>query len=108
MATTRASGVMPSSLARTSLMITNAAAPSFNGQALPAVTVPSTWNTGFNPANPSSVVPARGHSSAVITVPSGNVTGVISLAQNPFANALAANVWERNANSSCSALVIPR
>ena len=59
-ATTRASGVMPSSLARTSLMITNAAAPSFSGHAFPAVTVPSTWNTGFRPAKPSSVVPAAG------------------------------------------------
>ena len=55
-ATTRASGVIPSSLARTSLMITSAAAPSFNGHALPAVTVPSTWNTGFKLASPSSVV----------------------------------------------------
>ena len=84
-ATIRASGVMPSSAARTSLMITSAAAPSFNGQALPAVTVPSTWNTGFSPDSPSSVVCGRGPSSALTTVPSGSVTGVISLAQKPSA-----------------------
>ena len=48
-ATMRASGVRPSSLALVSLMMTSAAAPSLSGQALPAVTVPSGRNTGFSP-----------------------------------------------------------
>ncbi|SLI86569.1 Uncharacterised protein [Mycobacteroides abscessus subsp. abscessus] len=46
--TMRASGVRPSSLARTSLMITSAAAPSLSGQQLPAVTVPSGRKTGLS------------------------------------------------------------
>ena len=44
--TIRASGVSPSSAARAPLMITTAAAPSFRGQQLPAVTVPSARKTG--------------------------------------------------------------
>ncbi len=47
-ATIRASGVRPSSAARWSLMITTAAAPSFSGQQLPAVTVPSGRKAGFS------------------------------------------------------------
>ena len=46
--TMRASGVSPSSLALVSDMITSAAAPSFSGQALPAVTVPFGRNTGLS------------------------------------------------------------
>ncbi len=38
LATTRASGVMPSSFALVSLITTTAAAPSFSGHAFPAVT----------------------------------------------------------------------
>jgi hypothetical protein len=44
----RANGVSPSSRARTSLMITTAAAPSLSGQQLPGVTVPSGRNDGFS------------------------------------------------------------
>ena len=47
-ATIRASGVSPSSLALASDMTTTAAAPSFRGQALPAVIVPSGRNTGLS------------------------------------------------------------
>ena len=47
-ATMRANGVIPSCLALVSLITITAAAPSFNGQALPAVIVPSGRNTGFN------------------------------------------------------------
>ena len=47
--TIRASGVMPSSAALVSDMITTAAAPSLSGQQLPAVTVPSGRNTGLRP-----------------------------------------------------------
>ena len=55
-ATTRASGVMPSSSALASLITTTAAAPSFSGQALPAVTVPSGRNTGCSCESFSTVV----------------------------------------------------
>ncbi|SLI46225.1 Uncharacterised protein [Mycobacteroides abscessus subsp. abscessus] len=67
--TMRASGVMPRSLALVSDMMTSAAAPSLSAQQLPAVTVPSGRNTGFNWLTASRVTPARGPSSAVTTVP---------------------------------------
>ncbi len=47
-ATMRASGVNPSSRALSSLITTTAAAPSFSGQALPAVIVPLGRNTGLS------------------------------------------------------------
>ncbi len=47
-ATIFANGVTPNSEAFSSLITTTAAAPSFKGQALPAVTVPSGRKTGFN------------------------------------------------------------
>ena len=62
---------MPSSLALVSLITITAAAPSLSGHALPAVTLPSGRNTGFSSASFSTVVPARGPSSFVTTVPSG-------------------------------------
>jgi hypothetical protein len=74
-ATIRASGVMPSSRARTSDITTTAAAPSLSGQQLPAVNRPSGRNTGLSPATPAIVTPGRGPSSLLITVPSGAVTG---------------------------------
>ena len=64
-------------------MTTTAAAPSFSGQALPAVTVPPSRKTGFSSASPSRVVPGRGPSSLVTTLPSGVVTGMISRSKNP-------------------------
>jgi len=73
--TMRARGLIPSSLARVSLITTTAAAPSFKGQALPAVMEPPSRKTGCNVARRSKVVPARGPSSLVTTVPSGKVTG---------------------------------
>ncbi len=60
-------------------MTTIAAAPSFRGHALPAVTVPSGRKTGFRPESTSTVVPGRGPSSARTVSPEGNVSGVISL-----------------------------
>ena len=51
---------------------------------------------------PSSVVPARGPSSVLTTVPSGVVTGVISRSQKPSAMAFSARFCERTANSSIS------
>ena len=53
------------------------------------------------------VTPARGPSSAVTTVPSGSVTGVISLAQKPSAMAFSARFCERTPNSSMSSRLTP-
>ena len=50
----RASGVTPSSRARSADITTSADAPSFTGGALPAVTVPSFLNAGFNVASDAS------------------------------------------------------
>src|SRR5664280_46376 len=105
--TTRASGVMPSSAALVSLITITAAAPSLSGQALTAVTVPSGRNTGLRPARASIVVPARGVSSWLTSVPSGVVTGVISRAKKPSAMERSALFWLRQANSSCSSRVRP-
>ena len=101
-ATIRASGLMPSSFARVSDITITAAAPSFNGQALPAVTSPSGRNTGFSSASFSTVVPSRGPSSFDTTVPSGNVTGMISRSKKPFFCDSTASCCERAANSSIS------
>jgi len=107
-ATIRASGVRPSSAACRSLMITTAAAPSLSGQQLPAVTAPLGRNTGLSADTASSVVPGRGPSSVLTTVPSGSVTGAISASKMRFAMAFSARFWERTPNSSCSAREIPR
>ena len=112
----RARGVKPSAFAFSSLITSSAAAPSFSGQALPAVTEPPSLNTGFSEASFSNVVPARGPSSLLTTVsgtsislPSrstslcaGTVTGTISLSKCPDSCAATARVWERSAHSSCA------
>ena len=90
-----------------SLITTTAAAPSFSGQALPAVISPSGRNTGLSWASPSSVVLGRGPSSVVTLVPSGSVTGVISSAKNPFSTFSTARSWDSLANSSISVRVTP-
>lgn len=105
--TMRASGVMPRSFALVSLMITSAAARSFNGGQLPAVTRTSDRNAGLRAATPSIVTPRRGPSSLVTTVPSGRVTGVLSSAQKPQAIAFSARCCERTANSSISTHLVP-
>ncbi|MCY1230825.1 hypothetical protein D9M72_432540 [compost metagenome] len=105
--TIRASGSRPSSRARPSLITTRAAAPSFSGHALPAVTVPSLRNTGWSPATPSRVTPLRGESSRSTTVPSRRAYGVMSREKNPEARAASARFWLRTAHSSCSAREIP-
>ncbi len=56
----------------------------------------------------SSVVPARGPSSADTTVPSGSVTGTISRCQNPLARAFSAKFCDLTPNSSCSSREMPR
>ena len=88
-------------------MTITAAAPSLSGQQLPAVTRPSGRKTGFSPETPSSETPARGPSSFETTVPSGSVTGVMSLAQKPSAMAFSARFCERTPNSSMSSRVTP-
>ena len=93
---------MPRLCARVSLITTTAAAPSLSGQALPAVISPSGRNTGFSSASFSAVVPSRGPSSLVTTVPSGSVTGVISRSKNPFFCDSTARCCDSAANSSIS------
>ena len=101
----RARGLSPSALAFSSLMTSTAAAPSFSGHALPAVTVPSGLNAGLSAASFSIVVPGRGPSSLVTSVPSGVVTGTISLSKCPDACASTARFWDTTAHSSCCSRV---
>jgi hypothetical protein len=101
----RASGVIPSSRARLSLITITAAAPSFSGQEFPAVTSPSGRNTGFSAASTSAVVPARGQSSTATTCPDGVVTGTILRSKVPLRCDSTARPWDRTANSSISARV---
>ena len=49
----RASGVMPSCFARSAVITSTAAAPSFRPDAFAAVTEPSFANAGFSPAMPT-------------------------------------------------------
>jgi hypothetical protein len=74
----RARGDRPSSLAFVSDMTSTAAAPSFSGHELPAVTLPPSLNAGSSSASFSSVELGRGPSSFATTVPSVSVTGTIS------------------------------
>jgi len=62
-------------------MIKSAAAPSLSGQALPAVTVPPSLNTGGSAASFSIVVPGRGPSSRV-TIVSGTSISLPSLSMS--------------------------
>ena len=89
----RASGVMPSSSARWRLITMTAAAPSFSGHALPAVTLPSGRKTGFSCETASKVTPARGPSSVATTEPSGNSSGVMSISKKPRPMASSALFW---------------
>ncbi len=73
----------PSSAARSSEVITSAAAPSFSGQAFPAVTLPSGLKAGCSSLSFSYVEDGRGPSSASTTVPSAFVYGVSSRAKKP-------------------------
>ncbi len=100
--TMRASGVIPRSRARVSLITTTAAAPSLSGHALPAVTLPSGRKTGFSCASFSTVVSGRGPSSLLTTVPSGSSTGMISRSKKPRSCDWTARFCDRAANSSIS------
>ncbi len=74
----RARGFRPSALARSSDITSTAAAPSFSGQELPAVTLPSSLKTGSSWDSFSSVELGRGPSSLATVAPSGSSTGTIS------------------------------
>ena len=65
----RARGWMPSSCAFASLMTTTAAAPSFSGHELPAVTEPPGLKAGSRLCSRSSVDSRRGPSSSETTLP---------------------------------------
>jgi hypothetical protein len=61
-ASTRASGLSPSALARSADMISSAAAPSFSGELLPAVTVPTPgMKAGLSAASASILASGRTH-----------------------------------------------
>src|SRR6266852_4067623 len=94
-ATIRAFGVIPRSLARERLMTSTAAAPSFSGQEFPAVTCPSGRNAGRSWASPSSVVAGCGQSSSATRVPSGRTIDVISSSKNPDAVQLGNHFQDR-------------
>ena len=105
-ATMRARGVRPFRFAASSEAIRSAHAPSFTPEAFPAVTVPSGRTIGFRRARPSSVVSARGCSSASTTASSpfffGRTTGTISSRNSPLAAAAAVFFWLRKAKRSWS------
>ena len=105
--TIRARGVIPSSRARMSLITTIAAAPSFSGQELPAVTDPPYRKTGVSARRASSDVSGRGPSSIETIRPPGRVTGVMSCSKKPPVIAVAALRCDSNANWSCSARETP-
>ena len=102
----------PSAVARSSLMMSTAAAPSEICDDVPAVTVPVSEKAGFNPASFSSEVSRRTPSSAssrpcTSAAPGTSgctraSSGTISLAKRPSSVARAARWCERRANSSIS------
>ena len=84
-------------------MTSTAAAPSFSGHELPAVTVPfSGSKAGLSSASFSIVVPGRGPSSRVTSVPSGVVTATISASKWPESRAATARFCDVIAHSSCA------
>ena len=115
----RAFGFSPRLFAFSSDMTSTAAAPSFSGQALPAVTVPSGLNAGFSFPGPPSSCPARGPSSLVTTVSGTSIslpslstslcaatgTPTISSSKWPESRASTARFWEITAHSSCCSRV---
>ena len=98
----RARGCTPSARAFSSDMITSAAAPSFSGHELPAVTFPPGLKAGSSCASFSIVEEGRGPSSAATTVPSSFVYGAISRAKKPDSCAATARSCERCAKRSMS------
>ena len=70
----RASGARPSAPAAASLPMSTAEAPSFNGDALPAVIVPVGRNAGRSLASDAGVESARMLSSRVRSAPGTGTT----------------------------------
>jgi len=89
LAPTVASGSRPYSSATASLVTSSAAAPSEICEALPAVTVPSSPNTGSS-ADSASTLVSRRIPSSTSTVPSVVSTGTISSSKRPASVATAA------------------
>ena len=84
-------------------MTITAAAPSLSGLEFPAVTVPSSLNTGFSFASASSVESRRGPSSVSTTVSPlrpFTVTGTVSSSKRPASIAATAFSWLCSANRS--------
>ena len=86
-------------------MTSTAAAPSLSGHELPAVTVPSGRKAGLRLPRTSIVVPGRGPSSRLTSVPSSSVTGTISRSKWPLWTASTARFCEVTAHSSCCSRV---
>ena len=115
----RAFGFSPERLAFSSDITSTAAAPSFSGQALPAVTVPSGLNAGFSCASTSIVVPGArpvvlgddglGDVDLVALLVDVLVRrygyGTISLSKWPESRASTARFCEITAHSSCCSRV---
>ena len=100
---TRAITGAPAREAPSSDASTSADAPSFIGDAFPAVTVPPERKTGFSEASLSTVVSGRMHSSRR-SWPSP--AGTTSASNQPASHAAAARWWEPSANASCSSRLI--
>src|SRR6266568_3898461 len=96
----RASGVRPSSLALSEVIISTAAAPSLICEELPAWMTPPSLKAGLSPASFSGLVPRRRPSSVSNTRPSGSSTGAIWPASRPSSAAAASLAWEALENSS--------
>ncbi len=94
-AITRARGFSPSSFARVSDITSTAAAPSFSGHELPAVTRPSSRKAGLSDASRSSVESARGPSSFATLLPSGSSIATISRSKKPSPSDFTASSCER-------------
>ena len=97
---TRASGVRPSELAFSLVIMSRAADPSLICELLPAWMTPSGLNAGLILAIDSSEPPRRTPSSVSTTVPSSSLTGAIWPAKRPPSMAAAAFAWEARENSS--------
>ncbi len=110
-ATIRATGVAPSSRARSRDDTTSAAPPSFTFDALPAVIVPSVLKAGRSERRDSRLV-SRGVSSLITRVTSPlrpfTSTAAISSSNQPSRCARSAFSYEPSANRSWSSRVVPR
>ena len=100
----RASGVMPSSRARVSLITITAAAPSLSGQALPAVTSPSGRNDRLELGQ---LLDRGARARAVVLVDDLGAVGQrqrgdLALEEPVLAGTATARCWDRAANSSIS------